>query len=241
MATLEDIGRLFTLTMHAFPNWKTNQKMVETWFKMLKDLPLDNLRAAVLACNTEPGRVFAPSIGEIRGKNIEIEARANGVPTAFEAWEELLKVPRDCMVRLAPEWSQEQQLWLIHQAPYRWRHPLVEKVARQLGWPESFPGELLSVALAQFRDAYQAAYYKEVHAEAEIPEIREYVERRKQEIARHLQMLAERMEVGNEAVVEEQGMPAGNEAVVEEDLAAEDESLQVPTLEEHDLQNYAVQ
>jgi hypothetical protein len=194
MATQIDIARLVATLRAAFPSWLADEQTVNIWFTLLKDLPANELNAAVLAYCTQPGRAYAPSVGELRGMVVELKARASGVPEVYEAWEELLKAPPDMLVRYPPVWSEERQLWVLPQSDYRWSHPLVERVARQLGWPDSFPGDNLSVSLAQFRDAYQASYRKETREAAELPEVTAFVNQQRQQIAADVGKLAKKLE-----------------------------------------------
>lgn len=177
MATFDDIAQLIAMTKAAFPNWKADEDTGSFWFTMLRDLLLDDLFAAVMSLSSEPDRVFAPSIGEIRGKVVALKARQSGVPGVYQAWEELLNAPPDGIVRREPYWSEEEQTWVIEKHKYRWSHPLVEVVARRLGWPGRFPGENLGVSLAHFRSAYEAAYMKELSLAAEPGAVTAYMSR----------------------------------------------------------------
>lgn len=63
---------------------------IDAWMDVLGDIPVDALWAAVKSCCAELGRVYAPSVGEIRGAAIDLQMQACGVPSAGEAWAEIV-------------------------------------------------------------------------------------------------------------------------------------------------------
>lgn len=169
MTTIRDITALIRLLKASFPNYNPADGVADVLLEFLKDIPIDTLKTATAACITEPGRQFAPSVGEIRGKVAEMRARAEGVPTTAEAWEELLKAPLDGAVYIGVDIGNGNQIQQM--AYYKFSHPLVEKIARQLGWPGRFPGENIDVSRAHFFKAHEAARLQAVNQAIELPQI----------------------------------------------------------------------
>jgi hypothetical protein len=94
MATRDDIKNVIAYLGMAFPNYHPDVESplntVDVMFDLLGDLPADALQMAVRSCCSEAGRTFAPSTGEIRGAISLIRAKVSGVPTAGEAWSEIV-------------------------------------------------------------------------------------------------------------------------------------------------------
>jgi hypothetical protein len=96
VSTLIEITQGINLLKVAFPNYQPDVKgTAELWTAVLGDLPGETLKAAILQCLTEHGRAFAPSIGEIRGAALRLNAKASGIPEAWQAYEEVRKMSAD--------------------------------------------------------------------------------------------------------------------------------------------------
>jgi len=83
MANPQDISKVIARLSAAFPNWNVNQYTIQVYCEDLCDIPADELEEAARICRKEPGRAFAPSIGELR-----------------QAWEEYRQSRR---IRVLPE------------------------------------------------------------------------------------------------------------------------------------------
>jgi hypothetical protein len=146
---------------------------MEDWFTTLKDLPLDLVQASILEFKASPS-AFPPNAGQIRDRAIRLTKRANKVPSAAEAWEEVLKAPTDGVVR----WSEETaDGWVIYNQPYQWNSPIVGKVARNMGWPEHFWTDFLAADRSRFIQAYEKQLESATEEITSLPEVREYLER----------------------------------------------------------------
>jgi hypothetical protein len=174
MAEPKDIARLIAVFQAAFPSWKPNELTPEIYFEDLKDIPSDELAAAVQMCRTEAGREFAPSIGVIRGAVAELRRQAAAVPTAFEAWGDLIRAG-DGWTRTS---SQEGDGWVIEKRPYKFLHPLVKEVGEMLGWPSRFPGDPDDEMAdrAHFTKAYDAKLSNLMKREAMPEAVHGYIE-----------------------------------------------------------------
>lgn len=58
---------------------------------LLGDIPAEILKLAIKSACAEPGRAFAPAVGEIRAAALELSVSALGIPNEFEAWAEVLE------------------------------------------------------------------------------------------------------------------------------------------------------
>lgn len=152
----EDIGKLVAILSAAYPNWNVNEFTVEVYYQDLKDIPSELLFVAATQCRTEPGRKFAPSTGEILGAVWAIRSRIQGVPSQYEAWQDLLSAGNG--QRTSVE-ETDQGPVIVH-SQYKFLHEIVQRVAEQLGWPDRFPGprDNEMADRAHFYKAYEQAY-----------------------------------------------------------------------------------
>jgi hypothetical protein len=94
MATRDDIKNIIAYMALAFPNFhpdvESQLNTVDIFLDLLGDIQTDTLKLAVRAACTEAGRAFAPSVGEIRGIVAELRTKISGVPSAGEAWGEVI-------------------------------------------------------------------------------------------------------------------------------------------------------
>jgi len=203
MATLTDIAQIILLMQTAFPNYHPEQATPDVLYQFLQDLPSDNLKAAVFATCAQLGRVFAPSVGEIREAATRLLMRALNVPSEFAAWEEVCKMPKG-MIRKRIEVdakgemvTNENGAVMISVEQLKWSHALVEKTASLMGWPD-FPSEDESLDRAHFFQAYRAEVSRMMEAAGELPLVRDYVETMRRNamlpFGQELKKLAERLE-----------------------------------------------
>jgi len=194
-----DIVNLVELFRAAFPNYRPDEKAtLPALYSLLQDIPSEELQMAARACIAEPGRAFAPSIGELRGKVIEIAIQAAGVPTPWEAWEMITNARsqryfHNCDQALAIKGRQPtntSNYWAIineldqHSQTCKecgWRiagtptPEIVELVARRLGWPEKFPGNEIEMDRAHFIRAYEDAVRRATEQVSAPADVRAYI------------------------------------------------------------------
>lgn len=181
MANQSDIASCIHLVCAAFPNYSPDVKATaELWTLVLGDLPADTLKAATLAA-TMPGtgRQFAPSADEIRTKAAELHALAAGIPDAYRAYEEVEKMPADMTSRKVVEENGEN---IIYEKALQFTHPIVESVARSLGWPKTFPTENPGVDRGQFRQAYETEVRRVMGDAGRLPLLQDYIEGKRAEL-----------------------------------------------------------
>ena len=170
MATKHEITGILSILSASYPRFKMEKETVATYVLLLKDIPADELKIAALDCATK--RDFFPSVHELRETVINLRRRSAKLPTSYEAWNEVISVGRGY-------WAEAVMVedgYAIEHKSYEWTHPVVEKVARLLGWPKKFPGENLVADRANFIKAYDQTINNAVDYEITIPEVKQFIE-----------------------------------------------------------------
>lgn len=176
MADKKDVLEILALISVAYPNFKMTQSgtvsTADAYLALLGDLPADVLKLATLKCCAESGRAFAPSIGEIRGAVAEIQRKANNIPSALDAWNEVCNAPKPYPADYVIYRGGEK----VEHPVYEWSHPFVKKIAYQFGFPDfpNFDNE--STDRAHFFRQYEAALLAVSDREVELPEVARYIE-----------------------------------------------------------------
>lgn len=157
----------------AFPNYQPNvDATLALWKIVFEDMAGETLKAAVLQCLTQ-NRAFAPSAGEIRAAAMELHAKASGIPDAYFAYDEVCKMPADMKLKRAVE---EDGKWFMDVHELVFTHPLVEKVARLMGWPKTFPTDMPAADRSQFVKAYDAELVRYMADAGRLPAVQKYIE-----------------------------------------------------------------
>ena len=150
---------------------QNNPEILDVFFLILKDLPTALVRAAALDYMASPA-AFPPSPGEIRACAINLQKRGSGLPSTAEAWQMVMAAPADGIV----SWSEERDDgWHIFTKRYQWESPIVEKVARNLGWPDRFLTDSPVSDRARFMDAYQLEIDRATGEATSLPAVRAYL------------------------------------------------------------------
>jgi hypothetical protein len=217
MATRDEVKRLVAVFVAAYPNYNPGDlgAALDTWTMIVGHIPGPELLAAAAALIAQPGRAFAPAPGEIIGQWIANANRAAGVPSAAEGWQMVVeRRPRKYMVycpeaqRLAAEAEAEPARYWRHLAAYAthvsdcpecgWRYEaaelpaVVERVARMLGWPDTFPTpDNMDVCRAHWTRAYNEELQRATAQAGEPPSVTKAVAAMKPAAA--IMQLAERM------------------------------------------------
>jgi hypothetical protein len=145
--------------------------VLKVWFEILKDIDTQLLQAAALEFMSSPS-AFPPTPGQLRGKAIEIMKRANQVPSAVEAWGMVQAAPANGM----KTWSEERDDgWHIFNEPYEFPHPLVEKVSRNLGWPERFWTDNLVSDRSKFMRYYEDELHRATVEATSLPAVQDFI------------------------------------------------------------------
>ena len=192
MSNLIEFTEIFMVLAAAYPRFVPGNQTIEVYYELLKDLDTNLLKNAALQC-ANSGEWF-PSVHELRAAAADLVRQQNQIPSAYEAWEEVYNHPRD---NILSELRIEDGRYYIDHREVHWSHPIVENVARQLGWP-NFPGAEDDIVgdRAHFFKAYAYAIDKAVRDFAMLPQVRNYIESHQAaQLPAMITGLAERMRV----------------------------------------------
>lgn len=163
MCEKADIARLIAVTSAAYPAWQVNEFTVEVYWQDLRDLPSDLLFAAATKARTNAARnlAFAPSTGEIRQAAAEILRTVQGVPTSYQAWQEVIHAMREVGSYRIPTFT----------------HPLVHAAVDALGWVNLCMSDNPTADRARFVQAYEQLAARTETEMMEPPVVRGYIEK----------------------------------------------------------------
>jgi hypothetical protein len=177
MATISEIAQGINILKTAYSNYQPDLKLTaELWMAILGDVPGETLKAAIIQCLAEQARQFAPAIGEIRHAALRINAKAAGIPEAWQAFDEVYRMPADMTSR---ELILEDGQNIILEKALAFTHPLVESVARMMGWPQSFPTDMPAADRSQFIKAYDAEFARMLGDAGRLKIVDDYIEKRR--------------------------------------------------------------
>jgi hypothetical protein len=170
MSTSDEVLEILTMLATAYPRFKLEEQTAEVYYRLLRDIPTDQLRAAAVQCAS--GGDFFPSVHELRQAVSEIHRQAHHIPSAFEAWAELSRAGTGEYKRVAEDNGQ----YYIETTHVQFSHDLVRRVAEMLGWPQSFPGENQAADRAHFYKTYEQVLAEILADDIQLPEVREFIE-----------------------------------------------------------------
>lgn len=201
MADFNDVVGVLRRFALLYPNFQPEdaEETAQAWLEMVSHIESGQFLAGALAAAGEPNRRFAPSVGEVLGKITELQAQAAKIPSAVQAWAQINVRPHWQVVRCAEAQglmaaynkpgAKVRQVMMAYDTHLKncaicsegviepVVHPLAAQVARQLGWPERFPGENTEADRAHFMRAYENALRSALQQEAQIPAVRAVYER----------------------------------------------------------------
>jgi len=154
-----EFAKILGVLVDMFPRIKLEQRTVEAYHLILGDLNADLLKAATLEIGAQD-RAFFPSAGELRTVAFELLDRQRGIPTAGEAWAEVLK-------RLN---------WYEPPTPEDFSHPAIYDALNGIGgnrYLAHTPEAMLYTARARFFETYQALLKREREDARMLPAVRE--------------------------------------------------------------------
>lgn len=176
MATKLEVAAVLRMLALAYPRYELTNDIVEVYYKLLRDLDGDLLKAAALECAT--ASAFFPSVHELRQAAAAITRLAARAPSSAEAWAEILSAPADGFHRRLTGEQDSEGRWLIELREHRFSHPLVQRVALNLGYPSRFWTDNLAADRARFMSAYESEIQAETAAARRLPEVTEFIDRR---------------------------------------------------------------
>lgn len=142
MATKEEVFQQMTLMALAYPNYEVSEQAANLYSKMLVDVDPRALEAA--AQKIMSTSVFFPSIAEWRKVAFDLLSNKAALPTAFDAWEEVMRKIGQLMEHKEPEWS----------------HPLIARTVKAVGFERlcNFNLAELSYERTNFYKVYDSFY-----------------------------------------------------------------------------------
>ncbi len=175
MANKTEVAAILAILSAAYPRFLMTEHTVQTYYSLLKDLEVDSLHIAAKRCATT--QEFFPTVYELRRAVADTLREAQHIPSAYEAWNEVVKFPKDgCVSQVIEEKLDDHKVqFVILKTQIEWSHPLVEKIARQMGWPDFPNGDNLSTDRAHFFRAYEYALDAALRDCVQLPEVRGYI------------------------------------------------------------------
>lgn len=173
MASKQEVAAVLAILSAAYPRFTLTEQTVQTYYALLKDIEVDRLHVAAKRCAST--QEFFPTVYELRRAVAEILREAQHLPSAFAAWEETINFPKDGFTSQVIEEEKDGAKFVIEKRRQAWSHPLVELVAKQLGWPQ-FPGENISTDRAHYFRAYEYALDAALRECVQLPEVRTYIQ-----------------------------------------------------------------
>jgi len=177
MTDIAEFGKILAVLENMFPRFELEPRTVEAYHLILGDLDADLLKAATLEIGAQD-RAFFPSAGELRTVAFELLDRQRGIPTAGEAWAEVLK----------------KLNWYEPPAPEDFSHPAIYDALNGIGgnrYLAHTPEDMLYTARARFFETYQALLKRQRENTRMLPAVRE--------VAALLAKTAKRLEAGDDA------------------------------------------
>lgn len=155
MASKSEIGKLMIAMALAWPKYELPKQAFEVYYQILKDLPTEVLEKAshhIMATNT-----FFPSISEWRSAAVDIQINKAGIPSEYEAWEEVVT-----QLRLIGSYGTPS-----------FTHPLIQRAVETMGWRQLCGSEHLDYDRAHFYKAYSCLLSRATEEARMLPEIRQ--------------------------------------------------------------------
>lgn len=162
--------------MVTYPNYnpKDHALAADVWLETVGDLPPELVKAA-LSQYTSEAHDFAPAPGTIRQYAIHLQARADGVPTAAAAMQEVTDMPPKMERSTETNERDENGAIIIERTSLKFSHPFVEKIARMIGWPKTWPSDNPAADRAQFLKMYEGELKNALQDDFALPAVRAYL------------------------------------------------------------------
>ena len=141
MATKEQVSKLMGVMATGFPNYKLARETIVVYAELLADVDYTLLEAAAKQVMTE-NREFFPSLGHWRQTAFEIIEKAQQIPDAFAAWEEV-------MYKIGHRWTYDEP---------ECSHPLIAQAVKIVSFTRlcNFSLDELSYERTNFYKVYES-------------------------------------------------------------------------------------
>ena len=174
MATEKEIAAILGILGSVYPRYTLTQQTISAYCLLLRDIPGDELKTAALNCASTGD--FFPSVHELREAVAGMRRKSLKLPTAAEAWRNLLDARGSTEYRVL---VQENGNNVIEIHPYKFLAG-VREVAESLGWPRQYlvnPDDQMADR-AHFLKAYDAWINGQLENEMMLPEVKAHIERK---------------------------------------------------------------
>jgi hypothetical protein len=171
MANDDEITKVLAMLNAAYPRFKLTEETIKVYIRLLGDLSAEDLQIAAVQCASN--RDFFPSVHELRRAVVELRRKSGNIPSAYEAWIEVSSNRKEEITQAEEKEDGSVEVW---KEKYVFSHPIVEKVAREMGWPGRFPGENEVADRSHFIKAYELAMNDVMDYELMLPEVREFID-----------------------------------------------------------------
>jgi hypothetical protein len=188
MATEKEIEKALIVLSAAYPRFELPQATINIYQRLLSDLDFDILKSATLQCATMCK--FFPTVAEIRDAAVEIITMSEGIPSALEAWGEIIREIKRVGSDKRPTFS----------------HPLIDSVVHEFNWRYLCTSENTISDRARVMDAYEKMVKKSLREKQMLPEVLDIVAKRLEARPQQALLIPEKIET-QEAVREVIPMP----------------------------------
>lgn len=153
------VAQVLAFLAALYPKFTLTKATVTAYTQILEDIPADLLQAAAKDLGSRS--TFFPAAAEIRQAAFDLRERAAGLPSAYDAWAEVLHACRHYGARQRPEFS----------------HPLIAKAIEGVGGYQHLCYSTDHAAdRARFVDAYEGLFKRHRTEERTLPQIASYVQ-----------------------------------------------------------------
>lgn len=171
MANDDEITKVLAMLNAAYPRFKLTEETITVYIRLLGDLPAEDLQMAAVHCATN--NTFFPSVHELRQAIVDLKHKSSKTPSPYEAW---VEVASNRLEKWTDTVEFEDGRYGFVEKTFKFSHPVIEKVAREMGWPSRFPGENAVADRSHFIKAYKATINDVIDYELMLPEVREYID-----------------------------------------------------------------
>lgn len=170
MASPEEVSKILAMLAASYPRFQLTRETIAAYVQLLGDIPAPTLKAAAMQCAASG--TFFPSVHELRQAVAQLQRAVHGIPNVYTAWADVNEGVKSEVIKGVEE---EGGNFYVTTRPRKWSHPLVERVAKLLGWPHTFPGDNPGVDRAHFIKAYESMLAEELANATQLPAIQEYI------------------------------------------------------------------
>jgi hypothetical protein len=176
MATNQEIEKALRVLSAAYPRFELPEATISIYQRLLSDLDFDLLKAATLQCASMC--TFFPTVAEIRNAAVEVITMSEGIPSASEAWGEIVRMMGTVGRGKYPQFS----------------HPFIEQVVDDFGWSCLCLSENAISDRARVIDAYEKIVKKSLREKQMLPEVLSIIGKRLEDRPAQVKQIAMVME-----------------------------------------------